>query len=321
MFRSFDSRFSISAVVVILSLAGAQVARADGSVLAPAAVPVDQRELLLLGVASAKTSDPEAFAALSEIRKDLEPFDGSGRTAGGDVWRFLTGLGERALMPMLNEIAIEAAPRGAVGDGSWNAWNVGLIHAVGRLRDPRAEPVLMAIVQSSSAPPRVVEAAATALAKTATDQSAAFLIGLSRQKGPRQLEILKSLGHSRRQDSAERLAEALDSAGTTEMTFRLAEALGTIGSAWAWRTPVVAANGQEALVRSVASRALFDGFLRDSDARSREIVTQALQVVDWRETFDLIEKARSEADPELLAALRQLEARLVENPIHRRFEK
>ena len=96
----------------------------------------------------------------------------------------------------------------------------------------------------------------------------------------------------------------------------LAHSLGDLGSAWAWKTPIVNASGEENGVRTIAAKALVASYLRyDGDARSA--IGKAVLMVDHADTLVLIEAQKKGVRPEQQALLDELAARFQKSPLHR----
>jgi RNase P/RNase MRP subunit POP5 len=227
----------------------------------------------------------------------------------------LKGLGATALFPMLAEVSVDASPRGDLSESAWTAWRVGLLEAVGMLRDPRSEPVLRAVLDSPETNFAVVKAAAEALGRVGSDAAAAKLVAMAKAKGPKQAAVMAGMGECRRTKVAEALAAAIGARPDDATAKLLLRSLGNVGSAWAWKTPVIAASGEEAAVRSAAAKALVGAFVA-YEGEARSDATSAILVVDEASTPALIAAAKQKASPEARAALDALAARFAKSPLH-----
>jgi hypothetical protein len=307
----------ISIAAMAVALATAAEARADGVVLDPGALSSAHRTALERGVRKARSNDAAAFTLLAQVRSELPDLDAQKRGRMASITPMLRGMGKRALWPMLEELALDAAPRGALTSSAWRAWRISLLEAVGALRDSRARGVLAAILDSGEGDSLVLRAAAQALGKEGSDAAANKLIALSQSaSGARRRAILAGMGHCRREIVAEHLADALASTQDHRNAKILARSLGDVGSAWAWETPSVQKSGEEDATRANAAEALVRGFVAFDDAELRERFTQAILVVDWQATPSLIASARRGASQELRAALAELERRFADSPLH-----
>ncbi|MBM4372457.1 MAG: hypothetical protein FJ098_12430, partial [Deltaproteobacteria bacterium] len=207
---------------------------------------------------------------------------------------------------MLDELAFSAAPRGELADTAWLGWRASLLEAVGKLRDPRAVPVLRAAVSRGPAERLLVAAAAGALGKLLTEDEARWLVArLPAVTGEARLGLLQGLGHCRRGVAAEALAAALTAAPGDEEARVLARALGTVGSSWAWRTPVVAASGEEDAVRGTAARALAGAWMLYR-GQAQKTIGHALLVVAHTDTAALLRMAVTDGDEDTRSAAEEL---------------
>jgi hypothetical protein len=286
----------------------------EGVVIAPSALRPADRSSLETQVAQARASNPAPFQALAQARARVAGLDATKRGRLVPVPKMLAGLGRDALLPMLEQIAISAPPRGAMTDTAWTAWRAGLIEAVGALRDARSAPVLLAVLQGGETDFVVVRAAASAYGKLGTDNVAGDLIRLSRVQGPRQAPILAGMGHCRRTSVANELARVLSRRPAPATAMHVARSLGDVGSAWAWETSSLSSNPEGATVRAIAAQSLVDAYLSyDGDVRS--MAAKALMVVNAPSTSALVSSARSTARADQLLALDELEQMLANNPL------
>jgi HEAT repeat protein len=293
-------------------------ARADGVAISPSALSSSARNTLQREVTKARSADASAFSTLAQVRGDLPDLDANKRGRLASITPMLRAMGKRALLPMLEELALNAQPRGALTSTAWRAWRIALLEAVGSLRDKRSGPVLVAVLESSENDFLVLRAAAQALGQLSTDGAAQKLIDMSGNfSGVRRRAALAGLGHCRREVSAEHLAQVLSATTSHRDAEILARALGDVGSAWAWETPAVKKNGaEENGTRSRAAESLIEGFLAFDDAELRELFTKAILVVDWQGTKALIAAARKGQSSSARAALDELERRFDDSPLH-----
>lgn len=302
---------------VAASLLGAAPSWAgSGSLLGPGDLPPPARAALRRQVARAQATDRATFDRLRELRRDMDLLDAHKRGPIAPVAPLLKALGPRALLPLIERVALDAPGRQSLSPSAWLAWRLGLIEALGAQRDGRAEPVLLALLERPPREPALWRAAAVAYAKLGTDEVAQRLIRQARGSGAERRIALEALGHCRRRPAARHLARAM--AATTDEADALvvARALGTVGSAWAWRTPVIARSGEEQPVRSLAAHALVAAYAHAS-APLRRMVAKAVWVVDHPETPSLIRAAQRGASPEERRLLGELLRRFEESPLRR----
>jgi HEAT repeat protein len=307
---------TISGVVLgaVLAMGGSAWA-GQGAILSSQALPATVRASLGEQVKAAHLSSPKSFEALGAVRSRAAAIDAQKRGRFGTVTPMLRALGAPVLLPMLEALAFEGT-RGDLNDSAWQMWRVGLLEAVGSLKDLRAEPVLVTFLESTttSRDPQVVRAAAEALGLLGTDLAVQTLTRLARQSSPVQLPILSALGSLRRVESAQVLADALRAESSPTVSRTLVGSLERVGSAWAWKTLDAQARREEAQVRQLSAEALVSAFARATDD-NRTAISDALMVVDAPSTPQLLESAMRDAPESLVAQLRGVRERFDRNPI------
>ena len=279
---------------------------------------------------------PQATAA--ELRRDVEqardvdvrPFlvtrgiverapvaDAAARNRKAPVALQLAKLGPPAVLPLLEMLA-EGPPKlvrvaGVSESESALAARRDIIEAVGLLRQPRALPVLAAILDDLTEDVDTTTTAAEAIARIGTDESASRLLRALDGAGDpvRVRAILAGMGECRRLRIVDAIATRLRTT-TDDATARVAaRSLGRAGNAWAWKT--AADSTEEAKVRESAARGLVDAFVRRT-GEARKAADNALMVVADPHTPALIAEAKRGAPPETVAALDALAERFARNP-------
>jgi len=273
------------------------------------------RASLAAEIKKSRAADPTAFKLVEAIGAEVEQLDANKRGRLATVTPALKSLGKRALMPMLEQLAVQSAGRGTLNDTAWTAWRLNLLEAVGSLRSNHSEAVLSAILQGPESDFLLMRAAAQALGKIGSDSAASLLITLSKS-GSKRLAVLAGMGHCRRKVVAQRLAQAIAAATDASEAKLIAHSIGDVGSAWAWQTPIVASSGEAAATRATAAAALVNSFVAIASADVRKILTQAVLVVDAPSTPNLIAKAKKGAGSQLKADLDRLLQRYDNSPLH-----
>ena len=288
----------------------------QGAVITPDKLVVAERSALEQAIAAERKTKPASFERLAQLRQEIPTLDADKRGRAVPVAPILKAMGKEALLPMLNELAFDSRGRGDLTDSAWNAWRVGLVEAVGFLRDGRSSSVLIAILDGADADFDLIRAASGALGKLGTDAAAQKLVTMARQKNPKQLAVLAGMGHCRRTATVNELATMLLAQPDAQTATTIAHALGDAGSAWAWKTPIVNASGEENAVRSAAVKALVTSYLR-YDGTTRSSIAKAVLMVDHADTLVLIAAQKKSAQPDQRVALDDLAARFQTSPLHR----
>jgi HEAT repeat protein len=306
----------LSAGLVFAALAGDAVA-AEGVLIAPSRLAAPVRTALVADIQKARKAAPKAFDSVADLRKALPEIDAAKRGRLPSITPALKAIGKDALFPMLEELAVDsslAASRAALTETAWLGWRVSLLEATGMLRDPRAEAVLTAILDSPQAEFAIMKASAEALGRLGTDTAAAKLIAASKGTGAKQTAVLAGMGECRRTIVADALAKAVAGHPDADTAKHVVRSLGNVGSAWAWKTPVIAASGEEAAVRKAAAAALVAAFVA-YDGEVRKKAGEAILVVDDPSTPALLTAAKKGAPADLQTELADLAARFAKNPI------
>lgn len=303
------------AAALVMGALVSQAAASQGVLIAPGHLSAKDRAALSADITAAKSAQPSAFKALGEVRKQLPELDAQKRGRLASITPMLRSIGTEGIFPMLGEIAMDAQAKGDLSDSAWKAWRISLLEAVGSLRDPRSEAVLYAVLNGPETDFDIVKAAAAAFGKIGTDRVASKLVALSKVEGPKQKAIWAGMGNCRRTKVATALSAVLSSKPEEAVAKLLIKSLGDVGSAWAWKTPVIAVSGEEAAVRKAAAKALMSAFVA-YEGELRKDISNAILVVDDSSTATLIELAKQGASPALLSDLNQLAVRLANSPLH-----
>lgn len=287
-------------------------AHADGIAVKTTHLKAKDRASLKAEIAKQKRANPKAFQQLQDAPKLAQEMEDNHRGRVGSITMQLAGLGDAALFPMLEMLAFDAPVRGKMSDGAWKVLKVGLIEAVGLIRDKRARPILNTILDRET-DFDLERAAAEALARIGDDASAKKLVKLALTPGPKQAPVLSALGECRRTLAARALA-SLATVPDDAVALVVIKSLGTVGNAWAWGTPVIAASGEKDQVRSTAAKALIKAFVSHKDYVRHKAGTALLIVAD-PSTPTLIAAAKKNASADLVADLDALSKRWAESPV------
>ncbi len=280
-----------SAVLGAALLLSTGNARADGIVMAPSALAPEARVKLEQQIQAAKAANPAVFEAVKNLKGHRFEYYKNNRNPYPTVARELRALGPAALMPMLEALAVNQPERGSLTNAEWDALALGMLDTVGMIRDSRARPVLLAAFEAQGLRPKVLSAAGRALGRLGGDAELALLVKHAKDGDPLAPYAVGGLGWMRRVESAKHLAALLGSTKDAKLAAAAAEALGTVGSSWAWRAlgKQRAAEGLE--VRKICAEALAPSFVRSKgDVRTRS--AESLLMLEHPATVDLLRAAR-----------------------------
>ncbi len=291
----------------------ATAAFGNGAVISPSALPVDVAAQYEQEIAAARLRDPGSFALVEALHHGLGKMDENKRGRMAPVASRLRKLGPSASWALLEQAAFRGLPRDRLTDSAWTAWTSGLVDALGQAGDGQLAPFFLAVVDRSASD-AATRAAVNGLGTIGDDAAVRTL--LSRATGEKRGAVLAGLGSCRRLSCAETISQALKQTTDAEEARLLVLALADVGNAWAWQTPAARAKTEEQAVRSLAASSLVSAFVR-FDGRTRQAASNALMVVDARETVALIARAKVDAREDgLRAELDGLTARFAANPVH-----
>jgi len=311
--RTFRSTLWVFAALALW----AQPSFADGVVLRSVDLPLRDRNALRAEIVRARADSPTAFERVAGARDLAIKLDARRHGRYATITPHLKRLGPTALLPMLDALAFDGPTRAGMSDKAWLTLRVGLLEAVGSLRDPRAVPVLEAILDQTSVELEVTRAAAEALGRIGSDRAVSKLVGASRSQGARQRAIVQGMADCRRLAMARHIASWLQRNPDEAMALDLVNAMGSVGNVWAWKASSAHASEQDA-TRALAARTLVHAFVR-YDGAVRQAAAKALLVVDHASAGALVERERERA--RLVSLREQLETlsrRIAENPIRER---
>ncbi|HEY3446635.1 MAG TPA: HEAT repeat domain-containing protein [Myxococcales bacterium] len=263
-------------------------------------------------VAQAAREKPDAFRAVSVIKRGVPTLDQKRRGPIAAVAPMLKALKKDAFWPLVGEV-LTGMKSDEFLPSARTAWAVGVLEALGALGDAQAAPAVLQALRTESQP-ETVRAAAAALGQIHPD-AADVLVPLATHPGPMQLPVVAALAECRTLKAAKALAGLLAETEGDEALGRTgAKALGELASSWVWQRPAYAARPERKDLAAVAAQGLLTAFLRTT-GQARTVAERNLLVVDFDGTAALFEKAKAE-HPEQKAELDRLSARLANNPLH-----
>ncbi len=310
-------RFLLSLVVfLLLATTPANADAPCGVVLCLSEFSADEAQRVTDLVAAGRAEHAIAFEGLARVRATVPELDAAKHGRFALVGPSISGLGDGTVPAIIERLVLADLGPETLTPSARAAWRIGLLDAIGKLRDPRGAAVLEAVCRSPKVEPETLRVASAALGRLETDSAAEVLVELSPEPGARGRAVLAGMGHCRRLPVVRRLVEALPEQRDAATHRDVARSLATAASAPVWRAGLVRhpKEGQE--IRSLAVRVLFNEYVARSDNERKALVT-ALLVVDHPAIAGLIEQERAKADPELSAALDHLARRLESNPVSR----
>ena len=261
---SFSGPFAIAAALTLGLSTGAQAAGAATKPSMPAGPP------------AVATHDDVA----SRIDALASSADALPRDRRASLVRRLSALGPAATDALLTRAAADSPAMAALRSrdaSAARAFDAAILETLGQRRDPRALPLFKRVFESS-ADSRVSQAAADGLGRLCEAGGFATLASAARTSGRHASNAWTALGLCRTEASATLLAGRLDSASDSDDVRTLADALGSLGSTWAWQAMGEATRPEGARVRQVASAALHSALAR-VEGSTATTVREALRMV------------------------------------------
>lgn len=227
--------------------------------------------------------------------------------------RELRALGPAGLLPMLSAMALDWLPTGLSTDAihrtqEERALLVGMLEAVGALRDARARPVLQAMWQQARSRPEVLapigrqmtvaRAIAEALGRLGGAQELQALQAHLHADDPLYTAAIAGLGLCKRTDSAQLLAKELANAKDDASQRWIVQAMGALASSWSWQALGRVRMEDGLRVRQRVTETLLP-LLAKTQGESRERVVQSLQLADMPDLPSRLATVRATADATL----------------------
>ncbi len=271
------TRGFFSALAAALVMSVASPAAADGVAIDARVLPAQARASLLAQITKYKAQNPAIFQQVRSVKGHRPELYTKFRNPVPLVGRELRHLGPDALLPMLEALAFDSPSVDGLKQNEIDALRVGLIEAVGMLRDLRSEAVLEAVFASDHSR-WVNTAAAEAVGRLCTTRGLTRLSAALDTKS--RDHAIAGLGQCRQHKSAKLLAGLLDKTKTASEADTIAAAMGSLGSRWAWRA-LARRDGKTRLaegeaVRTVIAEALvrnYDRFSGETRKRYREAIS------------------------------------------------
>ena len=310
---STNMKLVTTMTTLLLGLAlAAPAGAAPGISIDAARLAPETRTELRASIDKARALDPAAFHEVRDLFSRARELDSRARGRKAPVSLRLAQLGTKALLPMLELVAFDAPALGA-GETASDRASISrdLVEAIGLLHDPRAMPVLVAVL-AREGDFATTRTSAEAVARLDTDEAAnALVTSVAKATGERATAILAGMGSCHRAVVARTLADRLAARPDEAAARHMMKSLGHVGSAWAWKT--LADRRDEAAARETAARALVSAYVQYT-GEGRDGAAKALMVVDDSHTVALIEAARRGAAGDAALALDELARRFASNP-------
>lgn len=309
------ARTYFAGVALSLALLGmSSPALAAGAGLDARDLAEKERTTLRAEINRAKAEVPELFKTVENVALRAKELEAGGRARGIPLTMHFKPLGQRALFPMLDVLVFDARAND-LPPAAASALRLGLIEAIGEIRDPRAVPVLARLLELAQ-DDSTVRASSEGLSRIGTDEALAIVTAAATKArtdrgSSRERAILSGLHGARRASAARFLAERLEQNPDAETARVVVKALSGVGNAWAWQT--LADQSEAAATRSISAKALVNAYVRFG-GEVREQAAKAILVVDDPSTPALIAQAKKSASADLIPALDELDRRFAKNP-------
>ena len=309
------ARKSFAGIALSLALLGmSTTASAAGAGLDASVLPKATQQELRTEIEKARAATPELFKAVADVAARAKELEAGARARGIPLTMHFKPLGNRALYPLIDALVFDSHAPADLPPIAASALRLGLIEAVGSIRDPRAIPLLTKPLELGR-DDKTVRASSEALARIGTDDALTLLttaVALATPDSDRERAILAGMHDARRESAAHFLAKRLEQTPDGETARVIVKSLGGVGNSWAWKT--LSDQREASATRAIAANALVDAYVRFG-GEVREQAAKAILVVDDASTPTLIAQARKGASTDIAAALDALDRRFAANPI------
>lgn len=298
---------AITLGLLISTAAFANEARADGLAAKTSALSAAARSSLQAEIETAKTTLGAVRAKVRDVQSVKPEVYKQRRNPVPEAGRELQGLGKDALIPMLEALAFDPSQPGLTPVES-EALTVGMLSAVGKLRDSRSAPVLRAVFEAQTTANPVAFAAADALGKLCGTQERSLLADQLSDGNPLRLAAVAGLGECRHKAVVSTLAP-LTTSSESPLRIEAVKALGSLGSSWAWATLGKEREAEALAIRNSAASAVIDAFVLNEDVRTA--AKRALSQIESPQALEKVRAAKAKAtDAATVTALAGLEKSL-----------
>jgi len=310
-------RLGSGLAIAFALLAASGDASAAGSAMEASELSAKVATDLRADIAKARADAPEHFRAVLHVTTRAKQIDEMSRMRGAPFTLQFKSMGNKALMPMLEQLAFDSKAARDLPETAASALKLGMIEAVGIIRDARSIPVMARLLERDVANMAVQRAATEALARLGTDDalhviSDALTKAQKANPGGSALErtLLSGMHDCRREAAARVLANRIDAKPDADTAKVIARSLGGVGNAWAWKT---IAQTEMGATRALAAQKLVEIFVSYS-GDVREQAAKSLLIVDDASTSSLIAKAKRGASQDNIRALDDLDKLFANNP-------
>lgn len=300
----------LSAIALSLGLSLFAVpshAFADGLAVKPAALKASVKTSLETDIAAAKVSKKAVRDLVRNVQGVRPEVYKQAQNPVPEASRELSRLGNDALMPMLESLAFDASQR-ELAANEREALTVGMLFAVGKIRDAKASPVLRAVFESQTSSTAIATEAAVALGKLCGDAEREALKAQLGEGKPLRQAAVAGLAECRNADAVTLLAPIAKDTSSA-IRIQAVKSLGTVGSSWAWRTHGEDKQAEALAVRNAAATALLEAFIANADTRTE--AKRAMLRTESTTLFAKVQSAKAAAtDADVASALASLEKSL-----------
>ncbi len=259
--------------------------------------------------------EPERFQALEEARRGVMELDAMSRSRSVNAARLLSSLDHDMLLPMLWALVNDDPLSSGMGLETWRQWQVGLVEAVGRLRDERSAPVLMSLLEDGPHFPRLVRVTTASIGRSGDVASLERVMELARADESLRSPIVEGLGSSRQEEALDYLLAINGDDGQSKFHRQAARSLGDWLNQGGWETSVYEdRRGMWRERRQGAMEAMVARYVEAPSEVQREL-SKSLQLGGVEVAKEVVEGRLAEGDEAQRQALEALLAELEASPL------
>jgi hypothetical protein len=305
-----------AALVALATLLAPLVANADGLAVQQSTIEASARASLKKEIDAFRVAHPDVVKRVRNVQGVTPSVYSQSKRPMPEATRELRGIGRDALLPMLEVLAFDASQTD-LADAERDALLEGMLTVVGELRDARSLPVLSATFAKQTGFDGASAAAAKGLGKLCGAAEISQLSKRTADKSSVRFAAIAGLGECRKTEAATKLIEVLRGASDDDTRVAAIDALGTLGSSWAWTALGASEQARGEAIREKISDALIDSLATAKGSNASRIRSEAKKAITKCDSSNAIERTRTAAsaaekrgDSDNATVLRELERRL-----------
>lgn len=256
-------------------------------------------------IANAKSTKPDLFVGLENVRKNVAEMDAKKRGRFLPTGQHFSAMGPDFVVPLASVVWDEYQSPELEGSARVS-FLVGAIESFANHQNPVVVPLLFSVLKHET-DHFVVRATTEAIGRLGTDAQIIDLVTFANND-----DVRAGLRGCRRMACARTLSGFLETADDDQARTAV-KSLGSIGNVWAWETAEVQSKDDGLAVREFAAQTLIQQFVQRPALRKE--IRKSILVVNHPQTQSMIDAVAKSADSSTRQALLSLSKRVQNNPL------